>query len=139
MPQGRAEDVDRVRLGLQVLLGVLGAVAVVFGLLGVIAGTAAIPGGDGAGASVDSELRFHAAWYAGAGLLLLRAIPRVERETFIVRWAGAMLWLAALGRALSIAAEGRPAPRFVALLVAEIAIPLVIVPWQAAVARRHRA
>jgi hypothetical protein len=58
------------RTGLQLLLTVLGLVAVAFGLLTVFTGGAGVLRGGEVSANVDSELRFYAAWYAGAGLLL---------------------------------------------------------------------
>jgi hypothetical protein len=36
---------------------------------------------------------------------------------------------------ISVFAVGRPDPIFVALMVIELALPFVLIPWQAAVAR----
>lgn len=87
-------------------------------------------------ANVDSELRFYAAWYAAAGVLLLRTVRRVESEGTTIRAICAVLFVAACSRVISIIAVGAPHPMFLALMVVEFAIPVLVVPWQAAVARR---
>ncbi len=73
------------RRGLQLALTVIGAVAVVFGGLGVARGAAGVLEGGKVSANVDSELRFFASWYAVLGALLLRAARRPETDGAIVR------------------------------------------------------
>jgi hypothetical protein len=68
------------RRGLEVFLAILGAVALGFGALAVVTGTSLIPNGGAATASIDSELRFYAVWYAAAGVVLIRA-PAGSRTT----------------------------------------------------------
>ncbi len=127
---------------MQAYLRVLASVAVVFGLQGVAKGVAGVRGAapdlDGTRVgvrSVDSELRFFAAWYALAGVLLFRAAKRPESETVTVRGVSVAVWLAAVGRLLSIRSLGRPHPLFVALLGVELVVPAIALPWQARVAR----
>jgi hypothetical protein len=124
------------RRALQAIVGVVGAVAVVFGALSLLFGAALVPDGGEVSASVDSELRFYAAWYAGAGVLLLRSARRLDSEASMIRAVCAVFGIAGCARVLSIMVVGTPHPLFVALMVAELAIPLVVVPLQAAVARR---
>ena len=124
------------RRALQVFLAALGAVAVVAGLVGVFTGPSLIRGAGAISPSVDSELRFFAAWYVGAGGLLLWTVPRVEREGGLIRGLCAAVLLAALGRVVSLVVAGRPHPLYLVLMAIEFAIPIVVVPWQAAVARR---
>jgi Domain of unknown function (DUF4345) len=124
------------RRGLQMILAVLGAVAVAFGGLTVVAGAGGLLDGGPVSASLDSELRFYAAWYLGAGVLMLRSVPRVEVEGSTIRLICVVLLIAAGARVLSIVALGTPHPLFLALMVIEFAIPVVMVPWQAALARR---
>lgn len=81
-------------------------------------------------ANVDSEYRFHAARYPISGVLLVRAAG--------VRAFSAGLLLAASGRTLSVRKLGPPNALQRVLMALEFAIPAVIVPWQAAVAREHR-
>ena len=125
------------RRGLQVVLGILGAVAFVFGGLALFTGVSFISGGETASASVDSELRFYAAWYAAAGVGLLLAVPRVESATTTIRVLFSFLFVAACGRAISIVVVGAPHRTFVILMIIEFALPLVVIPWQTVVARRY--
>jgi hypothetical protein len=81
-------------------------------------------------------MRFYAAWYVGAGLVLLRAAPRPETATTVVRAVAALLLLAAVARVVSVVVEGWPHWSQVVLMVLEFVIPAVVVPWQAVVARR---
>ena len=122
---------------LQLTLAVLGTVAVVFGLQTVLFGAGSVLGAGRISPNVDNELRFYAAWYVGAGALLLASVRRVEAATATVRGVAAVLLLAASGRLLSILTVGQPHPGQVALMIVEFAIPAAIVPWQAAVARRR--
>ncbi|HEV3474153.1 MAG TPA: DUF4345 domain-containing protein [Actinomycetota bacterium] len=124
------------RRGLQFVLRILGAVAVVFGSLTVFLGSDSVLGGGPVSPTIDSELRFYAAWYAAAGVVLLRAAPRVEAAGGTIRGFGAVLFICGVARLLSLITVGTPHPISVALMVLEFVIPAVIVPWQAAVARR---
>lgn len=124
------------RQALQVVLTILGGVAVTFGALTVIAGGAGVLAGGNVSASVDSELRFYAAWYLGAGVLLFWTVPRVESEGPIIRAICTVLVLAACGRVISLIVVGAPHTVFLALMVVEFVIPAVVVPWQRAVSRR---
>jgi Domain of unknown function (DUF4345) len=122
--------------GLRVLWTILGVVAVVFGTVTVLTGGGLVPGVVDLPASVDSELRFYGAWYVGAGVVVLRSVRRIESEGRVVRAVCAILLLAALGRALSMIFVGRPHALYVVLLIIEVAIPVVVLPWQAVAARR---
>ena len=121
---------------LQIVLVAIGGVMVVAGLLGVILGADLVLGENSFSASVDSEFRFFAAWYLAAGLLLLRATPRLETAAFEVRFVGFTFFIAACGRVLSMLDVGEPHNFYVVLTVIEFAIPLVIVRMQTVVARR---
>jgi hypothetical protein len=117
-------------------LTVVGAIAVVAGSLGMIYGAAGVIGPSSFSRNVDSEFRFYAAWYVVAGLLLLWAVPRVERERGIVFAVAAGFFLAACGRVLSILDVGAPDRFYVVLTIIEFVLPPVIVPLQILVLRR---
>lgn len=77
-------------------------------------------------ANVDSELRFYAAWYAAAGVLMHQAAmnPRLDRQIAPVltgAWS-----LAAFSRLLSMRSVGRPSPLFLVLTGVEIAVAGVL-------------
>lgn len=124
------------RRGLQVVLALLGALAIALGLVTVTTGAAHMPDGGGVSASVDSELRFFAVWFVVAGVLALRASASPEHATGLVRALCVALVLGGLARLWSIVTVGTPHPIFVANMAAEFLIPGVLLPWQSVVARR---
>ena len=76
--------------------------------------------------SVDSEMRFYAAWYAMAGALMHAAarnrdLDRSLWPAFELGWA-----LAATSRLMSAKAVGRPHALFVGLAAAEAAVALTL-------------
>ena len=124
------------RGALQIFLAILGSVMVIAGLGTVLLGAASIVGAEDVSGTVDSEMRFYAVWYVGAGMLLLRSVPRVESERKIVGAVAALFFIAGCARGLSWLLVGRPHNLAVTLMVIELALPFVILPWHAAVARR---
>ena len=85
---------------------------------------------------IDSEMRFYAVWYVAAGILLARAIRRVEREGFTIKLVGGAFFAAGCARALSWVTVGKPHLSQVVLMVIEICLPFVIIPLQVIVARK---
>jgi hypothetical protein len=102
----------------------------------VLRGAGGVLEGGPVSANVDSEVRFFASWYAVLGVLVLKAARRPESEAAVVRACGAGFLLAAVGRVLSMRSAGRPHWLFRVLTGVELAVPVVIVPWQRRVARR---
>lgn len=126
------------RRGLQILLGFMGGVASIAGTLSVLFGTYLQPDHGEAVPSVDSELRFFAVWYVFGGVALLRAVPKVEDARTTVWGVGIAFFAAGCARLLSWVVVGRPHLSQVVLMVTELVIPFVIIPWHSAVARRAR-
>jgi hypothetical protein len=113
----------------------VGGVATVAGLHTVAAGARSIAGEDTANASVESELRFYAAFYVAYGLAAIRVAPRADRDSAAVQALAAALFFAGLARASGWLAVGRPHPLHRVLLVIELAAPPAIVAWQKRLAR----
>jgi hypothetical protein len=111
-------------------------VAVGAGLQTVILGAGSVIGGGPVTPSFDSELRFYATWYVLAGVLILRAVSRVEAETFTIRAVFATLFFTGVARIISIVAVGAPHTFLMVLMGFELGLPIPIIPWQALVARR---
>jgi hypothetical protein len=111
-----------------------GAVATTAGLHTVIAGAKSLPRQKAANPSLESELRFYAAFYVAYGLVALRVAPRAHRDTAGVRGLAGALFLAGVARAGGWLAAGRPHELQVALLAIELAAPPPIVAWQARLA-----
>ena len=124
------------RRGLQSVLGLIGTVAAFEGARGVLRGTDQVLDGGRVSANVDSEYRFYSSWYFVVGVLLLRAARHPESATMMVRATGTGSFVAACGRVLSMRSHGQPHPLQKLLMALEFGIPALIVPWQAAVARK---
>lgn len=124
------------RGALRAVFYVGGAVATAAGLHTVIAGARSLPHQEQANPSVESELRFYAAFYVAFGIVAVRVAPRADRETATVRALAGALLLAGLARAGGWLAVGRPQRLQRTLLVIELAAPPPIVAWQARLAGR---
>jgi hypothetical protein len=116
-----------------------GLIATTAGLHTVIAGAKSLPGQKRANPTVESELRFYAAFYVAYGVVALRVAPRAERETLTVRALAGALFFAGLARACGWLAIGKPHGVQRGLLVIELAAPPLITAWQARVASRFPA
>ena len=121
---------------LQAVFYVGGVIATTAGLHTVIAGAKSVPAQELANPSVESELRFYAAFYVGYGLVALSIAPRVERDARAVRAFAGALFLAGVARAGGWLAVGAPHRRQRGLLVIELAAPPLIILWQARLAVR---
>ena len=107
-----------------------GGVATTAGLHTVVTGARSIVGQQQANPSVESELRFYAAFYVSYGLLLLKVAPRADRDSGAVRAIAGALWLAGLARAGGWYATGRPNRIQRVLLAIELLAPPVVVAAQ---------
>jgi hypothetical protein len=123
------------RRGLQIVLAVLATVALASGLLGMLAGPTALPGGGPVTATVDSEYRFSNAFWFMAGAVVWWAVPRVERATAVLRVTLGAAFLGGLARLLAAAASGWPHPVFLGTLAIELVLVPAVLLWQAKVAR----
>ena len=123
------------RRALQIVLTVIGAVAVVAGAATVLLGAASVVGAGEASPSLESELRFYAAWYVVAGILLLSATRRLETERRVILSVALGFFLAACGRLISWIVIGRPHALAITLMFVEFAIALGVPPWHARIIR----
>ena len=124
------------RRALRAVFYVGGVVATVAGLHTVATGARSIAGQNVANASVESELRFYAAFYVAYGLVVLRVAPRADDDSAAVRALAGALFLAGLARASGWLAAGSPHEFQRGLLIIELVGPPTIVAWQARLARR---
>lgn len=119
---------------LQAVLVVLGGVATGTGGAMIALGAEGfVPGAGPTSASVDSELRFYAVWWAALGPILWRAVPNVEREDPTLRAACALTMLGGVARLLATRSSGRPHPLFQGLTVFELVAPPLLLAWQRSV------
>ena len=122
------------RSSLRMVLLVFVMVMVGSGVATALFGTTIVPRG-ASSPGVDSELRFYGVWYAVAGVMLFRSLRRPTADAFTVRLVAGAFFVAGCSCVVSWIVEGRPHGWFVFLLVVELVIPFVLIPWQAAVAR----
>ena len=132
----KAKPAARGSGGLRAIIRIGGVIATAAGLHTVIAGARSIPGQRTANPSVESELRFYAAFYLAYGVVALHVAPRADRDAAAVRALAGALFLAGLARAGGWLAVGRPHGLQRALLVIELSAPPVVVAWQGRVATR---
>ena len=103
----------------------------------MVLGGRSVPGVAGAvPANIDSEFRFFGAWYAIAGVFVLRAIQRDELTPWLIRGVAATLFAAASARVLGWATVGRPTSFQLLLLAIEYTLAVVLVVWQLGLSRR---
>jgi Domain of unknown function (DUF4345) len=121
---------------LQLLLIALGAIAFIAGASTVVLGATSVVGIDDPSPAVDSEMRFFAAWYAAAGVLLVRAARQVEINGTLIRGVSVTVFIAGCARALSWMAVGKPPAMAIVLMGIELALPFVIIPLQVIAERK---
>ena len=109
----------------------LSVIPIVAGLATVILGADSVPAPNDAPANVESELRFYAVWWIGAGLFLAWLAPRVEERTLELRVFCALLFLAGVSRLFAAAATDWPSTGQLILMGVELTLPVVLVAWQA--------
>lgn len=98
----------------------------------MVLGGRMIPGVAGAvPTNIDNEFRFFGAWYAIAGVFILRAVRRDEVTKWLIVGVAATLFAAASARLLGWATVGRPAPFQLLLTATEYTLSVVLVVWQA--------
>ncbi len=123
---------------LQVILAVIGLIAVITGALGVAAGITTNLG-DFYAISVspsiegniilDSNLRYFSGVWLGLGLILFWVIPSIERQKLVFRLLAGMIFIGGVGRVVSMLSFGTPSPLFVVFSLLELFFPLLII-WQ---------
>jgi hypothetical protein len=121
--------------GLTRTLYVLSIVPIVAGALTAFLGADSVPSPGDPSPNLESELRFYAVWWIGAGLFLAWLAPRVAERTLEVRVFAALLFLSGVSRGLAALATDWPSAGQLVLMALELALPVVLVTWQAHVAR----
>lgn len=103
------------------------AVAIGTGTSVMARGTAAIPGGASVAPSVDNVLRFYAAWWAGAGLLMWRIAPDTRVHDGILKGILGVNFLGGLVRLHASRQSGRPHLLFRIIAIEELVLsPLLL-------------
>jgi len=123
--------------GLQIATGLLGAIPVLTGIIGMfglsdpIYAEAKIP----ANVLLDSNLRFFGGVWLGLGLALYWLIPGIDRQTALFRVVWGMIFLGGIGRLLSMIFLGAPPLPFIGFTALEIIGAPFFIWWQARLER----
>jgi hypothetical protein len=122
---------------LQIATGILAAIPVLTGLIGLWGLWDPIYGTAGSANSVvlDSNLRFFSGLWLGLGLALYWLIPRIEKQTVLFRVIWGAIFLGGIGRCLSMLFLALPPIAFIGFTLLEIVGAPFFVWWQARVAR----
>jgi hypothetical protein len=116
---------------LVVVTAVLGGVAVLSGLLGIVVGPQALPGGGPVNATIDGEYRFTNVFWLAAGLLIWWSLRRPEQRADVTRVILAIASLGGVARLISAAVTGWPHPVFIGALVLELVVVPLVIWWHA--------
>lgn len=111
------------------VVAIMALVPIATGLLAVLGGPAAEPGGELINASLDSEYRFaHVIWTA-VGVGLLWSVRRPLERASVTRALLAVTALGGLGRVISAVQFGLPHPVFIAAGVVELVVVPLVLWW----------
>ena len=126
------------RRAFQVTLGLLATIPVVTGLIDIVKGLAALPGGPSqVTPSVDSAFRFASTFWCATGPVLWSQVPQLEQDSPVLTLTVGTIFLGGIARALSWRARGRPHPVLIGATALElIGMPALLV-WCHRVSRRE--
>ncbi|RJQ78442.1 DUF4345 domain-containing protein [Pseudonocardiaceae bacterium YIM PH 21723] len=113
---------------LRIVLGIVGAVAMVIALAEVLLGPHVVmPGNPVVDPSVDSNYRFFAAFFGAAGLAILLNLRRLDPGP--LRWILGAFFAGGLARLFSLAETGEPVGLVYGLLALELVAPPLLLLW----------
>lgn len=123
--------VDTRNRALTAVIAVLGAVPVASGTLGILGGTAAVPGNDDprGNPSLESEYRFVNTFWLAAGLGLWWSVREPTARAGTTRSLLAVAGLGGLPRLLAWKNAGRPHPAFRGALALELVGMPAVLAW----------
>ena len=119
------------KLGLQIVLGILSLIPVFFGVTGLLYGAEQLmPEGQTAPPALDNQFRYWAGFYFVLAFLLWWAIPNIERHTTLLRIVCLALVIGGTGRLISYLTVGEGGPDQFGAMILEIG-SVIFVFWQA--------
>lgn len=121
------------KLGLQIVLGLLSLIPLFFSAIGVLHGVERFL--ENAPAALDNQYRYLSTFYLSLTLMLWWMIPNIERHTMPTRILVGVIFLGGLARLYSHLTVGPGDPAQFSGMILELAL-IVIIPWQAIVAKR---
>ena len=122
------------KLGLQIVLGVLSLIPLLFAVLGLMSGAEYFLSADAVPAALDNQYRYLSGVYILVSLLLWWAIPEVEKHGKLLAFICLALVIGGIGRLISWLTLGPGDAGQMAGMAIELGSPLLLL-WQRAVAR----
>jgi hypothetical protein len=116
-----------------IVIAVLGVVPIATGLLAVIGGPVAEPGGEVISPSLDSEYRFAHVIWIGAGVVLWWSLRRAAQRALVTRVVLLIAAAGGIGRIISAVLYGLPHPVFIAAGCVELFVVPLVVLWHSRV------
>lgn len=126
------------KLGLQVILGILSLIPLLVSILGVAVGLGRWLPAEMITAEFDSHYRYLTGYYLSLTAIAWWMIPSIEKHTTLFRFIGGGIFFGGVGRVMSMIQVGAPRPMSIFFTVLELSFPLLMV-WQTWLARRSRA
>jgi Domain of unknown function (DUF4345) len=111
----------------QAFLVLFGVIVIAISLAHFAVGPDAIIGGSHVNPTSDGEDRFYAGLFLCFGVALLWCARDVERKAIYVTALAAALFAGGIGRLIALVAVGPPNAFYVAMLVLELVLPLLMV------------
>lgn len=117
------------KLGLQIVLGILSLIPGIFGLYNIWIGAARYVSADQLIPELDNQFRYQSGVYFGIAVLIWWLIPRIEKEVAVFRIVIFAVFFGGLARVFSILNVGMPEPAMIGGMILELSVPLLII-WQ---------
>src|SRR5262249_17056536 len=122
------------RRALQVVTGLLGAIPIATGCIGLLGLRDPLYVRCGIPVSLDSNLRFYSGLWLGLGIAMYSILPSVEQQTVLFRAFWGAIFLGGFGRLASIVGVGAPPLPFLGVIGLERVGAPVFIVWQRRVA-----
>lgn len=118
-------------------IAVLGGVAILTGLVGVVGGLAIAPG-EPTAPFLDSEYRFVNAIWLMVGIALAWSLREPFERAAVTRFVLVAIVLGGLSRLVSFALQGIPYPAFIVSLAIELIVVPALLVWHVRVVKARR-
>ncbi|WP_299282852.1 DUF4345 domain-containing protein [uncultured Tateyamaria sp.] len=120
------------KLGLQIVVGVLSLIPGFYGVVNLWVGAARFLPPEAVNAAIDSQFRFQSGVYFGLAVMIWYVIPRIDREVALFRMIALAIFVGGVGRVVSWVTVGQPDAIMSGATVLELTVPLLII-WQNAI------
>ena len=118
------------KLGLQIILGILSLIPAMVSILGVTKGVGRFSAPISATADFDSHYRYIAGYYLSLSFFVWWIIPQIEKHTTALKIICGGVFIGGVGRVFSMFEVGMPNASAIGFTCLELMLPLLCI-WQA--------